>query len=517
MSRSSRRAKARAEARARAAQPRPAAASATPREIQRAMQCAYQFYEGVRLSRERTSIPYLATDTQRYQSNWTRMELLSIARHLYGNDGLTRGAINDLASYTVGTGFKPQAQTPDVDWNDAAEDYFEAWSSRADYARLNDFDFLQFIWQVGEGRDGDIGIVLTRADDGEPCVQTVRGHRIGNFGERAEKLVDGVRTNERGQLVSYRVSEPDGGWREIPAASFILYYEPQESDALRGITTLHHAINHVRDKKDIIGFEKTTAKSSSMRAAVLKSGTGTVDPAQWGSGRDDEDGEAVPKPTALTVEQAESGVIQVIQKDEELVPWEFNRPSPAFMGFLDFLIREIAVGLGLPFEFLWNPEKIGGATMRFIMQKAQRRFAKRQENFKKRVLRRIWGYVIGDAIARGKLPSNPEWTRVNWQAPAELSVDAGRDAAQDREDVKMGLMSEAEHYGMRGKDYRVNRDQIEREVDDLLTRAARVAKKHGISLEAALGLLRQSTPNGPVAAPPGKPDGKNNPNRGNEK
>ena len=494
MSRSSRRARAREEARRqeRAAQARrPSVAASTPSEIARAVRCAYQFYEGVRLSRDRTAIPYLATDTQQYQSNWTRMELLSIARNLYGNDGLTRGAINDLASYTVGTGIRPQAQTADMDWNDAAEDYFNGWAARADYARLNDFYALQFLWNVGQPRDGDIGIVLARAEDGEPAVQTVRGHRVGNFGERAQGLVDGVRVDERGRLLSYRVSEPGGGWREIPAESFILYYEPQEPDALRGITDLHHAINHVRDKKDTIAFEKAAIKSNSSRAAVLKSPSGTVDPAQWNS---DESGD--PKPTNVTREDVESGSIPVIKSDEELVPWTFDRPSPAFIGFLDFLIREMAVGLGVPFEFIWNPERIGGATMRFIMRKAQRRFEKRQENFKRRVLNRVWAFVIGDAIARGRLTANPDWTRVEWQTPAELTVDAGRDAMQDREDLKMGLMSESEHYGMRGKDYRVNREQIERELDDLLTRAARLAGKHGITKEAALALLRQSTPNG---------------------
>lgn len=184
---------------------------------------------------------------------------------------------------------------------------------------------------------------------------------------------------------------------------------------------------------------------------------------------------------------------------------EYDRPSPAFVGFLEFLIREIAFGLGVPYEFLWNPEKIGGAPMRFVMEKAQRRFTERQMNFIRRVMRRIWGYVIGNAIARGKLPDNPEAFRVKWQVPAKLSVDAGRNSSEDREDVKYGLMSEAEHYGMRGEDYRVNRDQIEREVDDLLERAQRISKKRGVSLETALSLLKQSTPNdSPSSANTGK-------------
>jgi hypothetical protein len=85
---------------------------------------------------------------------------------------------------------------------------------------------------------------------------------------------------------------------------------------------------------------------------------------------------------------------------------------------------------------------------------------------------------------------------VEWQAPAHLTVDAGRDANSDREDVKLGLMPESDHYAMRGQDRKKKRDLIELEVTDLIVRAQRIAKATNVSVDLALAMLKQSTPNG---------------------
>jgi len=472
------------------------AAGIKPNEFNRAVSTAFNFYEGIKVSRERTRIHTTLSDTDQTNSAFVRREHAGIARHLYANDGMTRGLINDISRYTVGCGMKPQGTSRSQDWNDAAEDYWEEWGYRADYNRRNHFGRLQFLWQVGEIRDGDIGIALVRDEQGGPQVQSIRGHRIGNFGEDTVGLKDGVRLDGSDRPMSYRVrttADPkngDPGFREIPSNSFILFCEPQETDADRGLTALHHAINHVRDKKDTIGFEKTAIKNLSAFTAVLKTKSGTTDADDW-----NEDAATSTDPTNITLAQMQSGQIPVISTEEDLQAFRSDRPSPAFMGFLEFLIREIAAGLGIPYEFAWNSEKIGGAVVRFVLEKAQRRFDERQKHFATKVLQRIWGYVIADAIARGRLPDDPRKFIVEWQPPAAITVDAGRDGNSDRQDVLMGLMSESDHYAMRGLDRRRKRNLIENEADDLLLRAKRLVDSHGITLEMAIQLLRQTASN----------------------
>lgn len=473
----------------------PASIQPDAETFMRSAQAFSWFYEGIRQTMDRTGIPRAPLDTRDRDNAFTRREFMDISRYLYANDGLTKGAINDLARYTVGTGLRPQAQCASEEVNDQYEAYFKEWTSRADYYRKNHFHRLQWLWNTHEAVDGDLGIALVRDERGEPQVQTIRGGRIGNFGEGDElkNCKDGVVMDEDDRVVGYRIRVKDGKGRTVPYNSFILWREAEEEDGVRGLTKLAHAINHVRDKHDLLSSEKTAVKTLTQFAGVLKSATGSVNEGDW-----NEDNQ-IAEPTKVTVAQMQSGALPVIKSDEEIVPFDFNRPSPTFTGFLEFLIREIAHGMGIPFEFLWNPAALGGTAQRFILEKAQRRFNERCEAFKTQVLNRIWGYVIGDAIERGILPFDPKWNLVEWNGIAWLTVDAGRDQAQDREDVLTGMMTEATHAAMSGGDWRVRRAQVEREAEDLIIRAQRVAERTGKEFDVCLSLMRRSTANGNIS------------------
>lgn len=461
-------------------------------------------YEGANTSRERTPVPYWATDSKRDLTRFTRLQLLSAARWLYANDGYTRGAIRDMARYSIGPGLIPQALTSDENWNSEAEAYWREWCKIADVGGKHNFNRLQRILSIAMDRDGDVGLLMLRSSNGLPQLQLIEGHRIGtDFGwltdlTNGSEWVDGVRLNNLGRPIEYRISEPDlsmpggVGYRDIPAYNFIHLFDAERADQARGITSLYHAINTLHDRKDILDFEKLGVKKNSAQWAVLKTKSGDADPADW----DDEEVEIDGK--TIKIAKSRGGEVKLLSTDEDLTPWEANRPSPAFAGFIEHLLRDVSVGLGLPYEFIWNPEKLGGTSQRFVLEKAQRRFAERQQQFASMLLDRIWFWVMSVGIKRKDIspaPKNQPWL-VRWQGPAEVSVDAGRDSQADREDLKMGLTTESTIYARQGLDYTEQRNQREREVDDLLMRAGKLAKKHKIELSMALQLLQQTTPNG---------------------
>jgi hypothetical protein len=66
----------------------------------------------------------------------------------------------------------------------------------------------------------------------------------------------------------------------------------------------------------------------------------------------------------------------------------------------------------------------------------------------------FWAFVVGWGIANGDLPDADDWADVSWTTPKRLTVDAGRDAAQERADLEMGLLSLGEIYGQRGLDFK---------------------------------------------------------------
>ena len=76
---------------------------------------------------------------------------------------------------------------------------------------------------------------------------------------------------------------------------------------------------------------------------------------------------------------------------------------------------------------------------------------------------RAWRYFIGGAIANGDLPAVEDYAKVTWQTPKSLTVDAGREAQQAREDYKAGLSSLQDYFGELGQDWEEQVRQIAKE------------------------------------------------------
>jgi capsid protein len=107
----------------------------------------------------------------------------------------------------------------------------------------------------------------------------------------------------------------------------------------------------------------------------------------------------------------------------------------------------------IPFEFAADSSKVGGAGVRLVVAKADRRFSLRQTILIERMIRPTWLFVIGHAIRTGKLPAVADWTKVTFTTPRRITVDAGREAQQNRADVEMGLKTLAEHFAELGMDF----------------------------------------------------------------
>src|SRR5207302_8461981 len=70
-----------------------------------------------------------------------------------------------------------------------------------------------------------------------------------------------------------------------------------------------------------------------------------------------------------------------------------------------------------------------------------------------RFLRPVWAYDIGDAITGGALPFVKNWHRISATTPRRITVDAGREAQQNRADVELGIKTLEEHFAEQGMDF----------------------------------------------------------------
>jgi hypothetical protein len=150
-----------------------------------------------------------------------------------------------------------------------------------------------------------------------------------------------------------------------------------------------------------------------------------------------------------------------------MTSFQSNRPNATFTGFLAALERDISQGV-LPYEFVGDSSKLGGATVRLITAKAGRVFSKYQTIMIENFCVPTWGYIIGQGIA-------------------------GREAANDRADVEMGLLSMSELYAQRGLDFRT---EMAKRASDMV-HIKDLAEQYGIPFEL---LFRPSnTPVGTIS------------------
>ena len=395
-------------------------------------------------------------DFKKTMTVFDRMETTREMRWLELNAGLIRQVLADMALYTVGNGIKPQAQSGDEMWDDSAEAYFKQWAARAcDITGRFSFFELQHICCRLMDRDGECFIIKTRGPGGEPRLQVIESHRVGNSSnnEVPPGMVDGILFGPYGQPISYNVIRSDGSSRLVPANAVIHLYEPELASGARAYSPLQHSINNLVDMLEILSLEKLAVKTSSDITRTISRENPNFDGTQsdfeaFGmKPQDYGDGMTDPSEASTFL----GGKVLALAPGEKLESFESNRPNKTFDGFIEHLERDSLAGM-LPYEFVANPTKAGGAVMRFVVAKADRKFSHRQAVMVQRFLTPVWGYIIGSAIKDGFLRTTEAWTNVTWTTPKRVTVDAGRDAQQNRQDIESGLKTLTENYLEEGQD-----------------------------------------------------------------
>jgi lambda family phage portal protein len=438
--------------------------------VTRAFNPRAQSYDAARPSIQRR-FPYNATavDSHIDVSGADRERLMKLSRWLYNNAPFLRGLVNEKARYSVGSGIRPQARSGDETWDLAAETFFEQWSRVADLQGRYTWREMQRIASIAIDRDGEVFFRATAQTTGYPALQLILAHRIGDARssiyepsnpaarEGGQNIIDGVVVNPQLRPIFYRYLvgdgiDPSARFEDIPAQQLIHVGEASQGDELRYVTPLAPSINHLRDVGDAVGFEKMAIKISSYIALAIKSsnpqGADFFGEATHSVNSQDN--------SEVTVESLGNagGAIPRLGMGEDLISWTSNRPSQNFREFCDVLLREVCLNLGVPWEFAARPAEAGGAALRAVLVRAQRTFEQRQALLIDRLCSRVWAHVITIGMQRGLIPQNDNWFKVEWQRPAAASVDYGREAAANLNDVRSGLRTYSEDYSERGLEWK---------------------------------------------------------------
>ena len=423
-------------------------------------------------------------DMRRDLSPWDRNEMVKKCRWAERESSLFRQILNDLCIYVVGDGIKWQSHAENPETARLHEEYFAMKAKNLDVSGKSFFQ-SQAILTRAMFRDGDA--FSLKADlNGEAKTQIIEAHRVGDPTDRdtPSECWDGIGFGKYNEPIYYSVYQADGSSRKVEAQSVMHIVDMETASGSRGVPTLQSALCAIQDVKELLDLERRAVRDNGDVTRVIFKGSGFLDEEAASEISSNHN-------SAENIASQMGGKAVVLESSDRFESFESKRPNSTFVGFLAALEKDICSIL--PYEFVKDPNSAGGAAVRLVTAKAARVFGKYQNIIIERFCQPTYEYIIADGIAKGEIPDDPRWWSASWTTPKSVTVDAGREAANDRADIEMGLMSMSELYGQRGLDFR---SEMEKRAADM-AHIQNLAKQYGIPFEL---LFRPSnTPLGTVA------------------
>lgn len=450
-------------------------------------------YEGAHSSPARSILPGVIQNARKDLSRATRRELLRNSRELYKNNPMVKAVCERLITYTVGTGIRPEPATSNPKWNERALYAFNEWAKNADLVSRKSFWELQAVNFRGMIVDGDAFIVPTHGDSGRPRVQLLEGHSIttNTYARPGALDDDGVIVNRYGRPIAYVVQEPNEKGeivqRQIPESDIIQIANVERAGQRRGVCLAAAALTTAIDLHDILGLEKGAVKSAGSTKDIIKTENGELpdlNPIAASTRQKTSNGTTAS--VAQYYEEVFGGTSRVLRHGDSWENFESKRPSPAWQGFVDFLAELICLSYNLP-PSLVRQMKVGGADTRRDLATMQR-VCEGWQAVLAQQYQRVYEFVIEAEIEDGALAGAPfDWRATDWQFPRAPTVDAGRMSAQDREDVRTGIMTLREACGQYGVSPVAHVKQLDRELEMINPRLTREQRQDIITARLYAG------------------------------
>lgn len=364
-----------------------------------------------------------AAESWRIQKD--RYNLMWDARDMEKQFSFVSGALDRMEEYTVGQ-VSYESRTGDSDVDREIEDYFHDWCERSDIAGR--FRLSEMLRQGYRGwkRDGEFGWIVV--EDGEEFrLQSIEADRIGSPDrpDNDEYNIGGIQIDDLGAVTGYDIYNRSRQAQytldqTVDPESFIHLFKANRAAQYHGITSFAQALPHARDIYELFALEKQAMKFAAAFAGFIRRNTG-FGGADWKTKKPGDSG--VGNSFA-----AEAGMVKRLADGEEVqFPSATGRPSANLMQFVDLLKAEMAMGLNLPYGFLFDMARLGGVTARVEVFLAMRTIRQDQLRLERIFLNRVRDLVIERAIAFGHVTPHPNWRSGKWNFGPKLTGDTGHD------------------------------------------------------------------------------------------
>ncbi|HWL53859.1 MAG TPA: phage portal protein [Chthoniobacteraceae bacterium] len=440
-------------------------------------------YRAARITRARESAPRTSNHPDGPKTQRDRVTLMFEARDLADNVGFVKGHLRKVQLYGAGT-LTYEPDTGDDGMDSEIREYLDWWYTLAHVGLDHHFNRLIQISLIGMTRDCDSMLVWYRDEDALR-LQLIEADQVGelySFSQRSD-YVSGVYLNPDGTRAGYRVYERMGDMQYInpefiPVENTLFFYDPMRSSK-RGITAYDAAIENIRDKFEVLDFEKNAVKKLSTYDVVTYTERGRPEGFDYDKRVQDEGGAS-----ASLIRHAEAGATEFMGVGEKFEVINPNRPSSSFQGFLKMLDVESCANLNLPYGFLVDPSEPGGVAARIIAHVANREFERIQRDILLPKLNLIRDIVLGDAIERGDISRHANFRRGLWMFPPPPTADIQRESDIGIKEARAGLSTYTEQYAIYGQNRKRQWEIRKQEIID----------KHRLAWEAQKALEEQGIP-----------------------
>jgi capsid protein len=458
-------------------------------------------------------------DIHRNVTNYGRRVMMTLGRSLYCAYDVVRGAVDEMAQ-NAAKSFVPEYRGADAEFEDQVHSWIAQHDRVCDIAGWP-YNMLLYRELLAKCifRDGDMGTVFVRDAAGQPKLQIIPGHRIGSgdgepFVEGGPydgaRVISGVILGDYSNPIAYRVLLGDPSDTEnfidIPADRMILSFIPQFPGQVRGFSQIGYSAWNWQDLAEADRWELLAQKAGAGRVFQEWNQEGEPQP-----GADYITGPAAGTttagtPTGLWYETIEAGVNTYFKSSDpnaQIKAVEFNRPSSNQQQFHKSKVAEALYAAGWSDVYSLDP-KAGGAALRVVIGKLNDTIDHLGDIAMEPAMSRFDAFRIPVAMEIGAIKFAPDWHNLEYIRAPKKSADRKYDIEVDEKEIRMGISTRSRKIGERGECEEDVREENERSVDDLLTRAQRLAAKHNVDLALALSLLELVTPNGnlPAAAAP---------------
>jgi len=417
-------------------------------------------YEGAMPSRNRSIAPAAFTYPRVDAGFLVRAELQRKSRYFERNNGFYNRAVDLFEQYVVGQGLHLFPATTNDAWNERALPYWEAWQPYADLSSRQHWNTLQGLIARSWFVDGEVFILLTYGETGNPRVQLIESHRCKSptTYDVANTLIhDGVEVNTNGRPVAYWFEADD--WKSsttaptsrpvrVPAEQVVHVFEPSRPGQLRGLPFCYPVINVLHDLDDLENFEMQAAKVNASTTTIVKTEAGEVSDEDLArgtvTGSDGTDRTAYYRDVF-------GGTERVLKHGDDAQQFPGERPSERTAAYWDYLLNKFAVGIGIPKELLL-PSSMQGTSQRAMLDVAAAWFRVRCSVLADHC-GRIYEHVIAYGIERdGQLRGAPgDWRAFDFVPPKGPDVDVGRNTDAAIKEFKAGMTTLQDLYGQKGQ------------------------------------------------------------------